>query len=218
MQKYLEKRCIYKPIAPAENSRLNSILDLKVNFTALSKITLVTCYHHICTKSKTISAKTGGHYKRSQGTRWWRVPLFSSDFLKLLVDPKVWVFHTILWTNLNKPFGQLNISSMLKRIATRRHNLSGSSEYLLISQICNSSQKKKKKSQDLPKAGETADCEEREWYWRAHCMCNNVFLCLSEIQQEKMLETCKMNNRMCLSYCPWNTLYYAHRKQRNSAF
>lgn len=80
------------------------------------------------------------------------------------------------------------------------------------------SEKKKKKSQDVPKAWETADCEEREWYGRAHCMCNNVFLCLSEIQQEKMLETCKMNNRMCLSYCPWNTLYYAHRKQRNSAF
>lgn len=60
MQTYLEKRCTHKPIAPAENSRLNSILGLKVNFTTLSKITLVTCYHHTCTKSKTTSAKMGG--------------------------------------------------------------------------------------------------------------------------------------------------------------
>lgn len=28
---------------------------------------------------------------------------------------------------------------------------------------------KKKKSQDVPKAWEIADCEEIQWYWRAHC-------------------------------------------------
>lgn len=73
---------------------------------------------------------------------------------------------------------------MLNAIATRKHNLPGSSEYLLISQVCNSSQKKASagcaRGLRSSRLGRTDSS-----FGEPTSTCNNIFLCLGEIQHER---------------------------------
>lgn len=108
---------MHKPMAPAESSGLNSISGLKANFIAPSKIILESCHYHTCNKNKITVAKVGEC-----------PPRIIEDLGHWMVEnstPKSRAFETT--------------STALNGILTRKHNLPGTSEHLLI-RTCHASQ------------------------------------------------------------------------------